>query len=175
LEDMSELFLHMILVAVLLTAVVTDIRSYRIPNWLTVPAMACGLALHVVRHGQQGLLFSLEGLAVGLGLFLVFYATGGMGAGDVKLMAAVGSFLGPLGVLYAGVMTMLLGGLYAVMTMIARFGLRESLARVWALLTTLALPEDMSDPAAGAGSRYQLRYAMVIGLGTMLSQMILVG
>ena len=172
---MDETLPHMILLAVLLAAVVTDIRSYRIPNWLTLPAMACGLFLHTVMQGQQGFLISIQGLAVGLGLFLVFYATGGMGAGDVKLMAAVGSFLGPLGVVYAAVMTMLLGGLYAVTTMIARYGLRESLMRVWALLTTLAFPEDMPEPAAGPNSRYQLRYAMVIGLGTMLSQMILVG
>jgi prepilin peptidase CpaA len=171
---MHELMPQVLLVVVLLTAVVTDIRSYRIPNWLTFSAMALGLSIHSVLDGQHGLIIGLEGLGVGLGLFLVFYIMGGMGAGDVKLMAAVGSFLGPHGVLYAGVITMLLGGIYAVLTMVARYGFRDTLSRAWFLLTTWTLPE-ISGVAAVSHSSYQLRYAMVIALGTVLSQMILVG
>ena len=171
---MNSALLNMTLMAVLVTAAVTDLRSYRIPNWLTVSAMACGLISHTVIDGQHGFVTSLEGLAVGLALFLIFYITGGMGAGDVKLMAAVGSFLGPIGVLYAGVMTLLLGGTYAALTMVTHHGLRNSLLRVWTLLTTLALPEKISRSAAVPHSQYQLRYAMVIGLGTMLSEMFIV-
>jgi prepilin peptidase CpaA len=171
---MSDPLPTMILFGVLLTAVVMDIRSYRIPNLLTVPAMVCGLVIHFAVNGPQGLIMSLAGLVLGMIMFLAFYATGGMGAGDVKLMAAVGSFLGPLGALHAGVMTMLLGGFYAATTMVAKYGLRDSLRRMWTLLTTLTLPEQLSGSPAEVQRQYQLHYALAIGLGTVLSQMILV-
>jgi prepilin peptidase CpaA len=136
--------------------------------------MACGLVLHTVIDGQHGFVASLEGLAVGLALFLVFYVTGGMGAGDVKLMAAVGSFVGPLDVFYAGLTTVLLGGIYAAITLVTQYGLRESVVRVWSLLVTFTLSSEVSVSRAGPHSQYQLRYAVVIGLGTMLSEMFLV-
>ena len=172
---MSNPLLQVILIAVLLTAVVTDLRSYRIPNWLTVPAMAGGVLIHTLLNGPAGLILSLQGLGLGLGLFLIFYTMGGMGAGDVKLMAAVGSFLGPAGVLYASVITMLLGGLYAVIAMVTHWGFRESVQRVWIMPTTLALPQEVASPAAAPRSQLQLRYALVIGLGTLLSQMLVAG
>lgn len=170
---MGELLYQTVLAGVLLVAVVTDLRSCRIPNWLTVPAMTSGVMIHTFIDGWVGLIFSLGGLAAGLALFLVFFTSGGMGAGDVKLMAAVGSFLGISDVMSAALLTMLLGGLYAAMTMIARYGLRNSIDRVWILLTEWTLLEEQSK--ATSRSQYQLRYAMVIALGTMLSQMIVAG
>jgi prepilin peptidase CpaA len=167
---MSDLLLQITLIAVLLTAVVTDIQSYRIPNWLTVPAMVCGLLLHTLLNGQAGLILSLEGLGLGLGLFLIFYLMGGMGAGDVKLMAAVGSFLGPTGVLYAALMTGLLGGLYAVATMASCWGLRATVQQAVAMLTTLSFPQESTLSATKRAS-LPLRYALVISLGTLLSMM----
>lgn len=83
------------LMGLLATAIMTDLRSSRIPNWLTIPAMVFGLAGHAWQHGLQGLLFSLFGLLVGLGLFLCLHLLGSVGAGDVKLMAAVGALVGP--------------------------------------------------------------------------------
>ncbi|MGH7230003.1 MAG: A24 family peptidase [Nitrospiraceae bacterium] len=168
---MTEPLLQIILAAVLFIAVVTDLKSCRIPNWLTVPAMACGLLVHTLFDGQSGLIMSLEGLGLGLGLFLVFYVMGGMGAGDVKLMAAIGSILGPAGVLSVAVMTGLLGGVYAAAAMIANWGLRETVQRVKTmLLTQTGDPE--SDFTVTPRSQLQLRYALVIGLGTLLSQLV---
>ena len=161
---------QIILVIVLLTAVVTDLKSYRIPNWLTVPAMACGLLLHAMLHGQSGLIMSLEGLGLGLGLFLVFYVMGGMGAGDVKLMAAIGSILGPEGVLATAVVTGLLGGVYAIVAMIAHWGLQKTVERIQTMLLTLSMPLERDSPKA----QPQLRYALMIGLGTLLSQLVVV-
>ncbi len=159
------------LVAVLLAAVVTDIRSCRIPNFLTIPAMATGLLLHALRDGQTGLVTSLEGLGIGLGLFLIPYLRGGMGAGDVKLMAAVGSFLGPQGVLFAGLITMLLGGVYAVAVMVGHWGLRNSVDRIKSMF--LSRPEKTALLTA-LNAQLQLRYALVIGLGTLLSELVIV-
>ncbi len=169
---MIDPFLQITLIAVLLTAVLTDIRSYRIPNWLTVPAMVCGLLIHTLLNGQAGLILSLEGLGLGLGLFLIFYLMGGMGAGDVKLMAAVGSFLGPTGVLYAAMMTGLLGGLYAMAAIASHWGLRASVQQAVTMLMTLSLPPKVTLPAIPIrGAPLRLRYALAISLGALLSVM----
>ena len=119
---MSHPSLELILLAVLVTAAMTDLRSFKIPNWLTMPAMVAGLLSHALINGFPGVLFSLKGLGLGLALFLILYLMGGMGAGDVKLLAAVGSYIGPEGVLSAGIMAMLLGGLYAIAMMIFYWG-----------------------------------------------------
>lgn len=167
---MSELVLQIILIAVLLTAVITDLRSYRIPNWLTVPAMACGLLIHTLINWTGGLVVSLEGLGLGFGLFLIFYLMGGMGAGDVKLMAVVGSFLGPRGVLYAALLTGLLGGLYAVAAMASCWGLRATARQAIAMLTTLSFSQEGTLSVTKQAS-LRLRYALAISLGTLLSMM----
>lgn len=94
-----DMVLATALVTVLVVAVVVDLRSSRIPNWLTFPAMGFALAAHTWLTGVHGTLFSLAGLGAGFGLLLLVYLAGGIGAGDVKLMAAVGAMVGPYGVL----------------------------------------------------------------------------
>ena len=109
---------NLLLLGVLITAMITDIRSHRIPNWLTLPAMITGLGLNMISAGASGLLFSIEGLLLGMGLFIVLYLFGGMGAGDVKLMGAVGAMLGPQMVLMAAFYTALAGGVYAIVVIV---------------------------------------------------------
>lgn len=101
------------LIAVLTTAIWTDLRSSRIPNWLTFSTMILALATHAWLGGTQQALFGLAGLATGLGLFLVLYVFAGIGAGDVKLMGAVGAMVGPFGALISGGLAILVGGAYA--------------------------------------------------------------
>lgn len=99
---------------VLLTlAAVIDLRQRRIPNALSFTGMAAGLVLGFWLDGWSGLSTSFLGLLTGGALFLPFYLARGMGAGDVKLMAAVGAFLGPWHVLLAGITVALLGGVIA--------------------------------------------------------------
>lgn len=167
---MSHPSLELILLAVLVTAAMTDLRSFKIPNWLTMPAMVAGLLSHALINGFPGVLFSLKGLGLGLALFLILYLMGGMGAGDVKLLAAVGSYIGPEGVLSAGIMAMLLGGLYAIAMMISYWGVRGSLTQMLAILKTCALMPRSYGTLASVKTQPQLRYALVIGLGTVVSQ-----
>lgn len=79
-----------------LVAAITDLRTRKIPNWLTVPACVAGIAFHLVTGGLSGLGVALGGFAVGFGLLLVLWLIGGGGAGDVKLMGALGAWLGPV-------------------------------------------------------------------------------
>jgi prepilin peptidase CpaA len=80
---------------ILVEAAVIDGWKLRVPNWLTYHMIIGGLAFAGWRHGFPGFLWAMEGAALGLGLLLPLYAIGGMGAGDVKLLAGVGAWMGP--------------------------------------------------------------------------------
>ena len=75
-------------------AAISDLRTRRLPNWLTVPAFAAAVLLHTLVNGLSGLGFSLLGFATGFGILLVLWLIGGSGGGDVKLMGALGAWLG---------------------------------------------------------------------------------
>ena len=90
-------------------AVWSDLRQHRIPNQLVIAVLMTGLVAQVSVNGAMGIFYAFSGLATGLIFFLPFYAKGGMGAGDVKLMAAAGSMLGPLGALMASALALIAG------------------------------------------------------------------
>lgn len=105
------------LTAVLLgLATTTDLRSRRIPNRLTIPAAAFGLALQAGLGGWPGLQQAAFGWALGFALLAIPCLLGWIGGGDVKLLAAVGATQGPALALSAGLYGMLLGGLLALLT-----------------------------------------------------------
>jgi prepilin peptidase CpaA len=113
---------------------VHDVRERRIPNRLTGPALLAGLLLHSIFGGWRGLGNSaLAGLIAGA-IFLVFFLAGGMGAGDVKLMAAVGCFVGLPALPLLVISTALAGALLALAVSILRGRLRETLRNVLELL-----------------------------------------
>ena len=76
-------------------ATATDLKNRKIPNWLTVSSAIIGLLFHIFTAGLDGVWFSLGGFAVGFGILFVLWMIGGGGGGDVKLMGAVGAWLGP--------------------------------------------------------------------------------
>jgi prepilin peptidase CpaA len=159
-----------ILVLALVAASLTDVAHRTIPNVITYPLALFGLIYHIVLAGMSGLLFSISGLLVGGGLLLLFYALGGMGAGDVKLMAAVGSILGPLGVFHAFLYSALVGGLYALVVLYRYGALRDSFRRLAPVVDGFLLVRAMPDPLivhrAGVP---RLCYALAISLGTVLA------
>ena len=160
-----------VLVAVVLvTAVYTDLRSSRIPNVLTFTAMGVGPIAHACLAGSQGILFSLEGLGVGLGLFLFLYASGGIGAGDVKLMGAVGALVGPYGALLSGLLAILIGGVYAVGAMFYQWGVIAT-GRKLACATQGALLLGGEAWALELRLPFRLRYGLAIVGGTLLFQL----
>lgn len=163
--------LFFILVFVLITAAITDIRRARIPNWLTCPAMLLALGIHASHSGWSGLVFGLEGLATGLVPFLVFYMIGGMGAGDVKLMSAVGCFLGPRDTFTAFVFTAFAGGVYAILLSALHGRLRHTISGAMlpfkSILYTglLILPQ----PVKNENKTPKMRYGLAIMSGTLFS------
>jgi prepilin peptidase CpaA len=103
---------------VAICAAATDIRSRRIPNGLTYPAMLVGLVLQTALHGWKGLLLSVGGGLLFGGVFMLFYIVRGMGAGDVKLAAALGSIIGYAGSPQVMFATALAGGALAILFML---------------------------------------------------------
>jgi prepilin peptidase CpaA len=99
---------------VLAEAAVIDGLKLRVPNWLTFHLILGGLLFSAWSHGLEGFVWSLEGAALGLVLLLPLYAIGGMGAGDVKLLAGVGAWVGPVATLWAFITSAVVGGAMAV-------------------------------------------------------------
>jgi prepilin peptidase CpaA len=103
--------------AISIPVVVEDVRTRRIPNWACGLLFLCGLAEGALHGGAAGFLSALGGAAVGFAVFLVFHLRGGMGAGDVKLMAACGAITGIPGVFTAAVLTAIAGAFIALVAL----------------------------------------------------------
>jgi len=119
--------IELVLVVLVLLAAFKDVRTRHIPNWLTVTAAVVGLALRTWYEGLPGAWTSIEGAALGLGAFILFFLAGGMGAGDVKLFGAVGALVGPQALVIVFVVTGLLGGISAVAVALWRRQYRTTL------------------------------------------------
>ena len=116
-EIMSLTYLtanNIILLFLIGLALYFDLTKKRIPNFLTFPAILWGLISYTAIDGVSGLWFSLAGMLVGLAIFFIPFAMGGMGGGDVKLLAAVGALQGWQFVLAAGILTVLAGGVMSL-------------------------------------------------------------
>ncbi|MBT2333879.1 prepilin peptidase [Variovorax paradoxus] len=120
------------LFVLLVMAAVSDWRFYRIPNWLTFGGMVFAIiyGTFAARTPLTGALHAMGGLGTGLAIMLPFYVLGIMGAGDVKLMAMVGAFLGPYQTLQAILLTCIAGGFAAVAVAIHRRRLGHMLCNV---------------------------------------------
>lgn len=156
--------------AIVTAAALVDLRSHRIPNWLTFPAMAVGLALNVITPGGEGFLFSIKGLAAGMALLLIPYMMGAMGAGDVKLMGAVGAFLGAEGVFQACIISLIFGGIYAVILIVVRGNIVLFLKRYWLMLKNFLMYRQIQyiQPSPGEFP-LKLCFGLAIAVGTIFT------
>lgn len=165
-------FFPIILIStILVIAAVNDLRFQKIPNLLIYPTIIMAMAYHSLTNGLEGFLFSVEGLGVGVGILLLPYLMGGMGAGDAKLLGAVGSIIGPRGVLLAFLFTALVGGLYALVILLVRHqSVKACLLRCARMLKTSDTTAQIV-PASGTRNRKKpkLCYGVAIALGTLFS------
>jgi prepilin peptidase CpaA len=161
--DSSGLFLFFFLTIVLLIAAINDIRFRKIPNWLTYPTILIAVAYHTTAKGIDGFYFSVGGMSLGIAVLIVPFLAGGMGAGDTKLMGAVGGLLGPKGVVLAFLFSAILGGIYVLLFL----ALTKSYKRI---LRLSPFPLKGDHIASTYTERQtKLCYGGSIALGTFLS------
>jgi prepilin peptidase CpaA len=160
-------------VIVLAVATFTDLRSRRIPNWLVLPFLVAGVAISFAPASWHGISFvqSLEGLGLGALLFGILAWMGGMGMGDVKLCAAIGAWVGPKQLIFALVMTGIVGGFMAIGWAAVGGFLGElftgtgNLLFDWRKRGVHADPElTLSNPKA-----HKMPYAPAIAIGALMS------
>jgi prepilin peptidase CpaA len=149
------------LIGALGIAVNTDLRKRRIPNAVTFPLLGLGFLLNAANSGGDGLLLSAQGALLGLAILLPFHVLRGLGAGDVKLMAAIGAMKGPEFVLYTFAWAAIFGGALAMI------GLLRS-RRVGLAFTHLAYFRFFPRPDGTFISAGRLPYAPAIALGAAL-------
>jgi prepilin peptidase CpaA len=156
---------------VLLEAAVIDGRCLRVPNWLTLHFVLAGLLVSYWRGGSALFLWSATGAGVGLLTLLPLYAVGGMGAGDVKLMAGVGAWIGPWFVMWAFVSSAFVGGLMALGMMVYSGELIRHLLMMQSIgreIMTVRNAEVLSARAAERKPRMMLLpYGIPIAVGTI--------
>jgi prepilin peptidase CpaA len=138
-----------------LAAIVDDLKRRQIANWIPAAALAGGFGWQIGQNGWMGSLYALGGAAAGFSVFLLFYLMGGMGGGDVKLMAGFGALLGTRGLLEAALWTAGVGGILAILAIAFKS------ARRW-------FRKDV-DAAKSGEQRESIPYAPAIALGVWLS------
>jgi prepilin peptidase CpaA len=162
--------------ASVLTAVIacaTDLKSRRIPNVLTLTAAAGAFGFFLVRDGVYGFVWSAAGWAVGLLMFMPFFLLRGIGGGDVKLVAALGAWLGPMSAVWLALYAAVAGGPLALVVALSRGYTKQAFANIWGLLGFWRLAGVRPHPGltletAQSGTP-RLPYALPIAAGLVLT------
>lgn len=147
-------------------AVAWDLKTHRIPNALTAPLGVCGLVYHLATTGLPGLKFSLLGLAMGLGIFIVPFLLGGMGGGDVKLLAGLGAWLGPKNILITALYTGVAGGILALGAIVTSGGKKFNFMQTIYEDLVCFMTHRGGEPVA-ARSGPGIPYSLAIAAGTL--------
>jgi prepilin peptidase CpaA len=161
-----------ILVALVLAAAFWDLKSRRIPNWLSLTGIICGVALNSFLFGWTGLKDSLAGMGTAFGVYFVLYLVRAMGAGDVKLMAAVGSFVGPGNWFFIFMITAILGGVIALTVLLWRKRMRKTFDNVFFIVGEMmhfrAPYLSREELSVKSQKAFTLPHGAVIGLGCLV-------
>ena len=156
---------QLVLIVGLAAAVVIDVRTRRIPNWLTGAIGGAGFGI-AFGGGALTPAHAALGMLVGLGLMLPGHVIGGGGAGDVKLMAAVGTVIGPGPVTHAFLYTAIVGGVFAIAIAFRRGLLADTVLGAGRLVTApLATPTEIKSPARPN----RFAYGPAIAVGTLIA------
>jgi prepilin peptidase CpaA len=148
------------------TAAAIDVRTRRVPNPLTAAIALIGVAIAAAGLGRVGVGLSLAGCLVGLVLMLPGYVIGATGGGDVKLLASLGTLLGPAPTLRAFVASAIAGGLIAVFVAYRRGRLAATVAGTAALMTSVGAGMD---EITNAQRDNRFAYAPAIAVGAIVA------
>lgn len=170
----------LVLLALVLAAAVYDIRYRRIPNWLTGTGVLAGLGLNAFLRQSwpggltslwPGLWFSLKGFLLAFGIYMLLYVLHAMGAGDVKLMGAVGAVVGVADWFGIFIITAILGGVMALIVVLLRGRLKKTFWNVGFILSELghARPAYVAREELDVRSPKALRlpHGAIIAIGTL--------
>lgn len=148
-----------------------DVATRRIPNWLTYGSLATGLVFRACFSGWHGVWYGVAGALVGGGIFLVFFLVHGMGAGDVKLMAAIGGLAGLGQVVIIVLASAIAGGILALAFMVFHRRVGRTLGNIWALIHYHLVFGAQSHPEINLQNPEAIRmpYALAIAAGTFYS------
>ena len=148
------------------TSAIIDLRCRRVPNALTGGIAATGVLLAALHATGLSVAAAVIGLVVGMVLMLPGHVIGATGAGDVKLFAAIGTLLGPVGIGIAFLYTAVAGGLLAVFVAVTRHRLRHTVGQTAALVRTRgAAAADIEAPS----NDNRFAYAPAIAIGTLIA------
>lgn len=149
-------------------AVFTDWREQKIYNKMLVPAFCIALLLHTLHGGIFGLMSSIMGASLGFILLLLPYLMGGMGAGDVKLLAVVGAFGGAWFVFTSFLYGAIIGGLISVILLARSKALGNTLKHYFLFLPILKNPQNLTESTNNA-SKEKFPYGIAIAFGTLIA------
>jgi len=162
---------HLFVIATAVAGCLHDLRSRRIPNYLTFGSAVLAIAYGTATAGWSGLGIGLAGWAVGVLLFLPFFLLRGMGGGDVKFLAALGAWLGPTSLLSLTFYTAIAGGVMALVVVLWRRKLQTTFRNVWLLLChwRVAGVRPLTDVSLDNKDAPRLAYGLPIAVGAMLT------
>ena len=148
---------------------VSDIRAGRIPNWLTYGGLVVGLTLRTILEGWRGLGQGAAGILAGGGIFFLFYLVRGMGAGDVKLMAAVGAWTGVRQAVVVMIATAVAGGILGVVYMVFYRRVGSTVQNIAELIRFHLTSGIRPHPEVNLGDPGSIRvpYGLAIAMGTL--------
>ncbi|MHB0869175.1 MAG: A24 family peptidase [Chloroflexota bacterium] len=162
-----EAMMSVLLVGLVAVAVYTDLRQGRIPNRLTLGGAALGLLLNLLFGGPAGGMAGVGGWLLGAGLLFAFFALGAMGAGDVKLLAAVGAIEGPAFVFNAFILTGIAGGVVAILVVLKRRRVGYLAASIATQFQSLIYTGGILRPKDGKSSPLRFPYGLAIAAGSV--------
>ncbi len=158
-----------LLVPVAIIITYNDVRYRRIPNPFVLATLVSGLAINAIFGGLPGVLMSLGGCALAFVLMFMLHLLGSMGAGDVKLFAAIGAVTGAPLVLPTFVVVILTGGVLAVISIIRAGVVVTTMHRVLQILVGLLPGWQMPRFAVPADRRHTIPYGVAITIGSIIS------
>jgi prepilin peptidase CpaA len=164
-----DIFRTLAVLLVVSVAVAFDVHTRRIPNALNFGAAAAAVCFAFLQAGVSGTTSALAGWFVGAALFFPFFAIGGMGAGDVKLLAALAAWLGPLDAVYLAFFSSLAGGVAALVYSVMRGYGRQAVSNIWLMLTHWRVVGLRPVPGLTLrdGRAPRLAYAIPIAVGAL--------
>jgi prepilin peptidase CpaA len=161
--------IHSLAIIAVICAAVFDVRTRKIPNAITFSLILLSFLFYSLELGIKGLIISVSGCATGLGLFLIPFLFGWMGAGDTKLLAAVGAAVGTKGALSIFIITSFAGGLFVLIWFLYRcVRSREIIYGLYAGLYNFEfLPYLKKLFYTPSGNKIKICYGVIIAIGTL--------